>query len=233
MTKKNNSNAGAGGDEASLIRQQQKEIEELKKQVATLNKTVINLSSEVTMIKSKMEISSHVSSTLQKELDSLQQYSRRNSIVLDNVPADKKESIGELEKKVKDILIKDYKINATKYDMEFDKTHRIGSVNEKNNQPIIIRFKSHSYRSELYTKRKPHQDKPGMKYRLRVSLTKSRRNLLEKAKTMVSENDKINFVYASVNGDIKIRLHDSINNKIIYNIYTESDLNELMVKLDE
>ena len=183
MTKNNTPTSKSNNQQLKdLIEEQRKEIEKLKGQVESLTKSVDGLNYELTILKTKQEVSSHVNSVLERQVDDLQQYSRRYSIILDNVPAKKNEKNEDLEREVKDILIKNFKLEAKCLDSEFDKTHRIGKVNEDNNQPIIVRFKSHSFRSNLYVDRKKHQGKRGSNYKLRVALTCKRRKLLYEVK---------------------------------------------------
>ena len=232
MTKNNTPSKSKNNQQLKdLIEEQRKEIEKLKGQVETLTKSVDGLNYELTILKTKQEVSSHVNSVLERQVDDLQQYSRRYSIILDNVPAKKNEKNEDLEREVKDILIKNFKLEAKCLDSEFDKTHRIGKVNKDNNQPIIVRFKSHSFRSNLYVDRKNHQGKRGSNYKLRVALTSKRRKLLAEVKNRVKDVNEVDFAYASVNGDIKVRLVDGIDGKVVFDIRNDNEIDELLAKI--
>ena len=65
---------------------------------------------------------------------------------------------------------------------EVDKAHRVGKVkmNGKKSQDIIIRFKSHSARYEVFSKRKSLRNK-----KARANLTPRREQLLYEAKLLV------------------------------------------------
>ena len=56
------------------------------------------------MVNQKLETSHHVSNILKKQLDEQMQYSRRYSVLLDNVPVRHNESPGDVEQEVKNIL---------------------------------------------------------------------------------------------------------------------------------
>lgn len=218
--------------QSELIADQRQEIDTLKNQVEILRKSMDELKYEMMIINSKVEVSSQVNNVLQRQLEDLQQYSRRYSIILDNVNAKPNEKVEEVEKQVKEILIKDFKVNAKDLNSEFDKAHRVGRVNDDNNQAIIIRFKSHSYRSNLYVNRKTQQSRKDMKYKLRVDLTSSRRKLLSEVYRKIDGNAKVDFAFASVNGDIKIRLNEDLDRKKVFNIRSSLDIDELLMKLD-
>ena len=74
---------------------------------------------------------------------------------------------------------------------EVDKAHRVWKVKEMNgkeSQDIIIRFKSHSARYEVYSKRKSLRNKKAQ------ANLKTRRGKVEKL-------DKVAFVYSDIHGD--------------------------------
>ena len=58
----------------------------------------------------------------------MQQYSRRNCIVLEGIPVKPRESISDLEKVVKSTIKTEFKLEGKDIAAEFDKTHRIGGI---------------------------------------------------------------------------------------------------------
>ena len=90
---------------------------------------------------SEKVIASHVSDLLHEKIDDLQQYSRRNCLILDGLPVTTNESISDLKVKVRETVINDLNIDSAEFDNEFDKTHRIGPVSDGQNQKVIVRFK--------------------------------------------------------------------------------------------
>lgn len=148
------------------------------------------------------------------------------------MPANVKETTEDVESEVKNILVNNFKCDENNLITEFDKAHRIGGKHDDNTQTIIVRFKSHSYRSNLYVGRKIHQNRNGNKLKLRISLTNTRRKLLSEVQEKVAGNDFIDFAYASVNGDIRVRTKFKYNNKIVFDIKSSDDIDNLLVKFN-
>ena len=77
------------------------------------------------IVNTRLDVSSHVNSVLQKQVVDLQQYSRRTTILLENIPTKRNESTENVETEVKTtILIKNYKVDATCLENEFDKAQK-------------------------------------------------------------------------------------------------------------
>ena len=72
---------------------------------------------------SRIGISNQVSKVLQVEVDNLQQYSRRYTIILDGLAPKANESTESVEEGVKNILATNFKVNPAKLEQEFDKAH--------------------------------------------------------------------------------------------------------------
>ena len=214
-----------------IIDNQSKEIDLLKVQVESITKSVSSIKYDMMMLNSQFEISSHINKVLQKQVNNLQQYSRRYSIILDNVKVRANESSQSVESEVKDILINKFSVDESQLATEFDKAHRVGSVNEENSQPIIIRFKSHSFRSNLYTERKTHQGKKENSFKLRVALSVQRRKLLDEVLKKVSGHDGIAFAYASVNGMVKVRLNNKLKNRQVFDIESSEEIDNLLIRM--
>ena len=118
-----------------------------------------------------------------------------------------------MEESVKTILHEDLKIQPAVVTAEFDKAHRVGpSYHDKKDNlqhDVIVRFKSHSFKEMIYSKRK-QQDK----VKLRVSLTSKRKNLLDYANATTESIDEIDFVFADQNGNLKVKSKEKISNKL-------------------
>ena len=215
--------------------QQQNEIDELKKQVCSLTNTIVDLKKDMTLMDSRLEVSNHVNSTLQRQLEDLQQYTRRHSLIIDGIKVKQNEKVEEVENEVKRILLDEFKVDENELKLEFDKAHRIGKVQKDNKQPVIVRFKSHSFRANTYADRKRfHQNKKNenVKFKLRVCLTSQRRNLLALMNSKL-ENEKVEFCYANINGNLKVRLKEEVENKKVIDIKTEADIDALLNKLND
>ena len=86
------------------------------------------------VVNSHLEVSMQVSKVLQAEVDNLQQYSRRYTVILDRMAPKPNESNRSVENKVKNIFIltTKFSVNRTKLEQEFDKAHRVGKMKDLN-----------------------------------------------------------------------------------------------------
>ena len=75
-------------------------IDSLKKQMDELLQRNKSLEARVSELEEKQVVSSHVNSLLSKEVDRLNQYTRRSNLVLRNVFAPENESVEQVEEKV-------------------------------------------------------------------------------------------------------------------------------------
>ena len=209
------------------IAKQNEELAELKTKLIALESKVNCLENKVGALNNRLEVNNHVNDVLNEQIDSLQQYTRRNTIILDGVPSKPKETVSDVESKVKDILIKNFKVNEKSLELEYDKSHRISKGKDK---PIIIRFKSHAFRSNLYQRRKKGNNKD---YKLRVSLTNKRLDLLNKGREKIEDHPDIDFIYANINGDITIRMKEELDSRYTFRINSLNDIDQILNKLED
>lgn len=219
-----------------LIQSQRNELDALKKEVSDLSKTVSQMRNDMLLFNSRMEISNHVTKVLQQQVESLQQYSRRHCLIIDGMMLKSNEKVKDVESEVKKILVDSYKVDNEELKYEFDKAHRIGKAKGKN-QSVIVRFKSHGFRAKIYSDRKQYQNHNNInnvenknKFKLRVCLTNQRRELLDRMNKWLC-NDKVEFCFANVNGDLKVRLKDELDGKKVIDIKSENDIDILLDKL--
>ena len=170
-------------------------------------------------------ISSRVSEELTKELDRLGQYTRRSNLVMRNVFLPEKETNEELTEKITKLIKTDLKLpNAAK---DIDKLHRIGKVKQKDggkvNQDVIIKFKSHTSRYAVFSEKKKLRN-----IRISPNLTKRRGKMLYDAGLLTETIDSINFVYANVHGDLKLRLVKEIEGKHVFSFDSIDNLNKII-----
>ena len=124
----------------------------LEAKVACLEERNKLLENKVEVLESQQVVSSKVTKELSKELDRLGQYSRRSNIVIKNVFRPETETNEDVEKVVTDIIKNDLKLPNEINNI--DKLHRIGKVkmrNGKKNQDVIVRFKTHALRYNVFT----------------------------------------------------------------------------------
>ena len=231
-------------EESTIIEQLKAEIGELKAQLKLQNeahneeisilRTEINDLKTITSRNSdKIMVQSRVNEALSAEVDRLEQYGRRNCILLKGIPASRNEKNADLTDTVKKILSEDLKLSAP--DMkDFDKTHRIGPAyrDKRGNlhQSTIVRFKSHEARYKAYLNRAKLKTK-GMN--LSPSLTNKRRKLLASAKEKYADNKEIDFIFCDIHGDLKIKLTEPVNEKHFHVFHSNEDIQWLLHELSE
>lgn len=209
-----------------------KEFQDLKdefdlqrQEITDLKNKVLKLELLLNEVVSEKAIASHVSDLLHEKIDDLQQYSRRNCLVLEGLPVTTNESVNDLKDKVREAVTNDLNINSTEFDNEFDKTHRIGPVSDGQKQKVIVRFKSHSFRSKIYRVRKECARRD---LKVRLSLTKRRQDLLNFAQTQLEDEPNFKFVYADEDGNLKLRTKDPVGRKSVFTFKNECDIAQLI-----
>ena len=102
-------------------------------------------------------------------------------------------------------MIKTFVFEERKVNEELDKCHCPGKTKD-GKQSTIIRFSSHSLRVSVYASRNNIQNKKKLKVKL--SSTKRRTKIINYAHRITESIPGVNFAYADVNGNLKIRLHE-------------------------
>ena len=149
---------------------------------------------------------------------------RRACIVVDGIQPEDNETEDQIKHKVRNVLTKNLGFEANQVDNEIDKCHRLGKPN-RGKQSTIIRFRTHAFRAALYQKRKTITNN---KLKVKLSLTKKRTKTLTQAYKMVESNQQVKFVFADINGNLKLRLNQPIeHNKYTYTFDTIVDLEDL------
>ncbi len=199
----------------------------LLEEVARLRQEVANLTKRVVEVEAKAEVTSRVNTALQKEVDRLEQYGRRHSIVIRGLKPQENELNDDLVKKVQKAIGDGLDLKQ-EFNRDFDKTHRIGPVHQTENGPkqdVIVRFKSHATRYKVYEKRKECKNKA---LRFTPSLTSTRRKLLSRSRAAYEENDAVNFIYCDIHGDVKVRFHERVRNKLVHAFGSLDELKDLI-----
>ena len=199
-----------------------------------------SLENRICHLESSLEVSIHVNKVLRgevdhlhNEVDRLEQYSRRTCLVIDGVVPVRGETNADLFQRVKDLttnhLGRRDSVHPDEFNREFDKCHRIGPIKD-NRQPLIIKFRSDNFREKLYRARKSAPN--GVRFR--VSLTKKRIHLIEDANKIVTNQEKIKFAYADINGNVKVLLKEkSRNGRWALHFNCIEELNELISEIND
>ena len=199
-------------------------------EVVVLRNKLAALEKRVETLESMNAVMAEVNKHLQKEVDRLDQYGRRHSIVIRNVelPAEK-EKPEEIQEMVNNIISKDMKCATEAKDI--DKTHRVGRVrtldNGKKAQNIVVRFRSHKSRYNVYFK------KDNLKNGLKIGphLTNHRGKLLYDSQ-FASDIDGVEFTYANLHGDICVRLSTAFKERQVHQFTSLEELNQILVEAD-
>ena len=76
---------------------------------------------------------------------------------------------------------------------------------------IICKFRTHSYREKLFSKRNELHNNSNKKIKFHVSLTKHRSDLLEKTQNHIQNLQGMKFCFADPNGKLKVKFNGNKN----------------------
>ena len=207
-----------------------KELDKLRCEISELKKEVASLKQDAARAEDVSRIQSTVNDRLKNEIDRLEQYGRRNCLVLKGIPPSRNEDTKGLEDTVKNILTEDLKLSSS-HSMDFDKAHRIGPVftdaKGKKQQNTIVRFKGHSSRYAAYAQRNNLRAK---RIKIKPSLTNRRRKILDEACNKYSDHPLIDFLFCDVHGDLMVKLAQKFKKN---NFHKFNDLEGLQYLLHE
>ena len=105
-------------------------IKSLTARIDMLEKTVLEL-------ESVLEVTRNANTLLEQEVDNLQQYQRRASIIVDGITPVKDETEEQVTAKTKNFLIKNLGFEERKVNEEFDNCHRLGKAKDGKQSTII------------------------------------------------------------------------------------------------
>ena len=214
-TRSGKSKADEGEQNSELIQIITSKFNELKQDLITEIKLLIQLEVEKVVKKQKEEFDETVIklqeqiTMLEQEKDDLEQYGRRVCVRIDDVPVESEETAESVFEKVGKFLgeaCPDVPVSC------IDRAHRIGSEyksyrNKKKCCSIIVRFMSFRHRTMFYRNRKRLKD-----VRIKLDLTKRRYKILKDAIDLAKEHPDLNYVYADVNCRLKVVFKDGSSN---------------------
>ena len=149
------------------------DIHDLQVSKAKLEKTTKGIKKQANEIQSELQTKSNI-------LEDLQQYSRRNCLIITGLP----ERTGENS----DNVIKDLaeEIGVTINDSDIDRSHRLGPPTAGRMRPIIVKMTRYNKRLELIRSRRKLK---GRNIGIQESLTEYKQYLLKKAQELVKRCD--------------------------------------------
>ena len=149
------------------------EIHELKCAEKKLNEKNKDLEKQTIQLQIELESRSDV-------LEDLQQYSRRNCLIVSGVPERRNEKTDDLIKNVAT------KVGVEVQDQDIDRSHRLGAPKPGRPRPIIVKFTRYNKRSELIKSRRKLR---GTGIGIQEQLTPFNQWLLGKAQELVKRCD--------------------------------------------
>ena len=166
------------------------DVSELKSIIERQNVTIKRLEEKVESLENQMEI-------LKYELDDKEQYQRRTSLRLFNVPQEKDENSDSCREKVIK-LIQDEKLDIPLDAV--DRAHRVGKKERGKSAPMIVKFST--FRSRTIFFRSRVVLKKNHSITTQLDLTQRRLSTLKKARNLVESSPKVKFVCANINCEL-------------------------------
>ena len=133
----------------------------------------------------------------------------------------------QLESKVNKVIENDLNLKSAAKDI--DKLHRTGKVTTKNGkktQNVIIRFKSHTSRYQVYYERKKLKT-----IKISPNLNQKRGKLWYDASKITENVDGIDFIYADAHGDLRFKTSSQHNGKQNFKFESLDHLEEIYTAL--
>ena len=198
--------------------------EQLKQQQLLIDKLtsgVNALESQVHLLEGKIATQKMVSNLLEQKTDDLEAYSRRPCTILSGIQNPKKELWENIKTSVLENVQKTG-LPLEERETNNDKLHRDGRFDhETQTQPIIVTFRTHSFKEKIYHQRK----KLAKGITISPSLTKWRSDILQHVQHIVKEESSddsphkeviVKFAFADVHGTLKIALTKSYKNRHVF-----------------
>ena len=161
------------------------------------------------------------SNLLEQKTDDLEAYSRRPCTILSRVQKPKKESRENIKTSVLENL-QETGLPLEEIERNIDKLHRVGRFDhETQTQPIIVKFRTHSFKEKIYHQRK----KLAKGIKISPSLTKRRSDILQQVQHIIKEESSddspneegiVKFAFADGHGTLKIVLTKSYKNRHVF-----------------
>ena len=178
----------------------------IKESIAAELETVTKpLADRIDALEAKVALYEKHFEELDVKLENAEQYSRRTSLRLYNLPLpeNKQETSNDCLNKVKELFTE---MEVSVPDSCIDRVHRIGRIrtiagSSTSVQPVIMKFASFRARVQVYKARKKLQHQ-----KIGLDLTQRRKELLSYAQTCAKTNPNIEFAFADINCRIGLKL---------------------------
>lgn len=140
------------------------------------------LKGEIAGLKAQLKEKETEAMEMAEKIDDLEQYTRRNSLVVTGVtPLEGEDTDETMIRIAKDHLGIDIMSS------DIDRSHPLGKPNDNKPRPIIVKFATYNVRRKVYKNRVNLKNVRGKKIFINEHLTKPRNEIAYKARKMVKE----------------------------------------------
>ena len=181
------------------------EISQLKELFENEKKTTRKYEHKITQLEAQISVNQKVVSTLKHAINKSEQYSRRTSLRIYDVPRAVNEKASDCLQTVMNI-VKDPEIDINIPVAVIDRAHRVGKGRGSKPPPIIVKFSTFRHRTEVYRARQKISDQ--FKCVVGLDLTKENVDLLNEAKKLVKEmttESPIDYIFADINCQLMVK----------------------------
>ena len=184
-------------------------VNNMAEKIKKMDERIVQLEYDQLRNQSYFIIHERTTHLLQQRIDQLEQYTRRYSVIVKGIAANRTENQESLKTQVSELV--EACNSSTKFE-DVDKFHRNGPVKDDKNQDLIIRFRSHQAKEQFYNNRKNIADK---RVKIQPSLSPERKKLLEAAREQVNAYNEDNpntkqnlphFVLPDVHGNLLVKM---------------------------
>ena len=217
-----------------MIRENNQKIDKMSRELSQSKGKILQLERDVEVVHSLLKVKDCVIEGVKGELNRLQQYTRRYSVVISGVEkTDRRESNDSLRPMVEKIV---QNVTSSTTVADIDKFHRNGPA-KGTKQDIILRFKSHSAKEQFYKGRKTLPEE--LKHvRIRPSLSPEQQTLLDEARDVLDEyhhggfigENPPDFVFANVHGVVQLKMKNKTKYGLFITIQNISHLTQILAK---
>ena len=141
----------------------------------------------------------------------------------------KNETNVEINRKAQNVMVKNLNFLEEEVDIELDQCHRLRPTRD-GKESTVVRFRLHALQSKNIPETNRNQIEK--KIKVKFSLTRHETRTIKYAHQIMENNEEVNFVYTYMNGNLKLRLHNSKGNKYVYEFISKEELHELFNKFD-
>ena len=187
---------------------QERKISSLVVESSNQEERIVKLEVSISNLNDKVAVLNNTVDVLKKQSDAQEQYSRRSCLRINGIESSANESPSVCVDKVVETC---KKLDIDIKPEDIDRAHRVG----RDRKTMIVKLFSFSKRTKIYKARK----KGGENVKVHLDLTKSRLDLLDQAKALISADSDVDFVFADINCNIVARMKSN-DYKFFDNIFT-------------